>query len=389
MKKILQILLIPLLISCASIREVAADDTNDFVATELTITEYNINALQYKKTDRGVKISKADSATSTDAFLRFDSINETHAVKVKTNKYIAIRYRSNYDPQFVLRIKSTSGNRNWSDFRFSETQGHIENTIGTWNTYVFPLNFENASSVSEGEYNQWVEGDYLGVSFNILNNASFSLESSYLYISSFAFFSTEAAANAYGGLDYASSADTVGPTITIPFGDGTTFNTTAGKSYEFTADAYDEYDDLHFAVQGVLSDGALDANNKLVQGSHTVTFTARDLSNNESTKVLNLIVGERDTVAPIINCSLETIYVPVGAYNCLAFTATDAIDGEIKCEYSYSANAVDSKNRFLEGTHTLTITATDLTGNIATKNITIVVSNNFNPNNLEVITEVK
>ena len=58
MKKILQILLIPLLISCASIGEVAADDTNDFVATELTITDYNFYALQYKKTDRGVRFLK-------------------------------------------------------------------------------------------------------------------------------------------------------------------------------------------------------------------------------------------------------------------------------------------------------------------------------------------
>ena len=388
MKKFLQILLIPLLISCAATAQVIADNDKEFVATELNVTDYNYQALQYSKTNRGVKIQVADSPISTDAYLRFDLINNIHAVSVKENKFIAIRFRSNYDPQFTLRIKSTRS-IDWNNFRFSETQGHIENTIGTWKTYVYPLNFANATGISESEYNDWELGDYAGVSFNIMNHDDFVLSSSYLYISSFEFFTAEAGANAYGGLDYASIADTVGPTITIPFGDGETFNTTAGKAINFIAEAYDEYDDVRSIIVGELSAGALDENNKLVQGNHTVTFTARDLSNNESTKVLNVVVGEKDTVAPVINCNFDTIYVPTGTYNCLAFTATDEIDGEIKCEYEYSENAVDSKGRFLAGTHTITITATDLTGNKAAKNISIVVSDNFNPNNLEVISEVK
>ena len=388
MKKFFQILLIPLLISCAAASQVVADNDKEFVATELNVTDYKYQALQYSKTNRGVKIQVADSPTSTDAYLRFDLINNIHAVSVKENKFIAIRFRSNYDPEFTLRIKSTRS-IDWNDFRFSETQGHIENTIGTWKTYVYPLNFANATGISESEYNDWELGDYAGVSFNIMNHDDFVLSSSYLYISSFAFFASESAANAYGGLDYASSADTAGPTITIPYGDGVTFNTTAGKAINFIAEAYDEYDDVRSTIDGELSAGALDENNKLVQGNHTVTFTARDLSNNETTKVLNVVVGEKDTIAPVINCNLETIYVPTGTYNYLAFTATDAIDGEIKCEYEYSENAVDSKGRFLAGTHTLTITATDLTGNKATKNISIVVSDNFNPNNLEVISEMK
>ena len=388
MKKLLKLLLIPLLAGCAAASQVIADDDIHFVANELQVSEFNSYAISYSKTSFGVKIQKAVSATSTDAFLRFDSLTNTRSVSVNTHKYIAIRYRSNYDPQFVLRIKSTTLN-SWSDFRFSETQGHIENNNGTWNTYVFPLNFANSTGGSESIYNEWAQGEYLGVSFNILNSESLALDSSFLYISSFAFFTTEEAANGYSGLDYAQYVDNVGPTITIPFGDGETFHTTAGKSYDFVAEAHDEYDDTYFTVKGELSSGALDENDKLVEGNHTVTFRAKDLTNNETVKVLNLIVGAKDTVAPVINCNIETIYVQTGTYNCLAFKAMDAVDGEIACEYEYSANAVDANNRFLKGTHTLTVKATDLTGNEATKNITIIVTDNFNPNNLVVITEEK
>lgn len=389
MKKRLIVLLMPLLVSCSSFYQVRADEDDSFIATALTITDYNYNSLQYQKTLRGVQIKKADIMTSTDSYLRFDSIQEDHAVNVHENKYIAIRYRANYDPEFVLRIKSTTGSKIWSDFRFSETVGHIENTVGTWSTYVYYLSFANASTISEGEYNSWEQGDYVGVSFNILNHDSFELANSYLYISSFAFFETESEANNYSGLDYARDVDTEGPVITVPYGDGTTFNTTAGKSFEFIADAYDAYDDIHSTVNGVLSPGATDGEGKLVEGNHTVTFTAYDLSNNEGTKVLNLVVGPKDTVPPVINCNLSKIYVPVGTYNCLSFTAYDAEDGEIKCEYQYSANAVDDQNRFVKGEHTLTIKATDLTGNIATKNVSIVVDDDINPGGLEVITEEK
>lgn len=390
MKKHLIVLLMPLLVGCSSsFYQARAEEDNSFIATSLTITDYNYNALQYRKSTRGINIKKADNMTSTDAYLRFDSIDQDHEVNVHANKYLAIRYRANYDPEFTLRIKSTTGSKNWSDFRFPDDKGHIENTVGTWNTYVYYLSFENSATITEEEYNAWEQGDYVGVSFNILNHDSFVLSSSYLYISSFAFFDNETAANNYSGLDYARNADTEGPIITVPYGDGDIFNTTAGKSFEFTADAYDAYDDIHSTVNGELSAGALDGEGKLVEGNHTVTFRASDLSNNETVKVLNLVVGPKDTVPPVINCNLTKIYVPVGTYNRLAFTAYDAEDGEIKCEYLYSANSVDDQNRFVKGDHTLTITATDLSGNVASKNISIIVSDDFNPNGLEVIEEEK
>ena len=389
MKKQLVILLIPLLISCSSFKSINAEEEKHFIATELQITDYNYNALNYESTLRGIKIVRSDNMTSTDAYLRFDNINNIHSVNVQSNKYLAIRYRSNYDPEFNLRIKSTSGDKNWSDFRFPDNFAHIDNTIGTWNTYVFSLTYDHSASVTKDEYDSWELGDYVGVSFNITNTELFSLENSYLYISSFAFFNNEEDANNYSGLDYASILDTEGPVITIPYGDGETFTTSAGKKYDFEAEAYDEYDDTYFVVKGEVPSEALDSENKLKEGTYAVLFTVSDSSGNISTKTLNLVVKEKDTVAPVINCDLDTIYIQTGTYNCLVFTAYDEIDGEIKCEYLYSNGAVDSENRFLKGNHVLTITATDLTGNVASKNVSIIVSDDINPDGLEIIEEEK
>ena len=102
MKKTFILLLMPLLLGCASLTQVHAEEEKDFIATELNITDFNYNALQYSRSSRGIKIQKADNMSSTDAYLRFDGINEIHEVGVSANKYLAIRYRSNYDPQFAL-----------------------------------------------------------------------------------------------------------------------------------------------------------------------------------------------------------------------------------------------------------------------------------------------
>lgn len=386
-KNSLLLLFTSLLLSCSSLYQVRAENNDsDFIASELEVTDYNYKAIDFERTSRGLKITAADNHTSTDAYLRTDNINKSHSVGVDSNRFIAIRFRSNYDPEFALRILSTTGFSKWNDFLYANLGRSIENEVGSWKTCVFDLNLDKAQNVSESDYSSWIMGDYKGVSFNITNNALFN-ESSYLYISSFAFFSTREAAAAYSGLDYSTDIDTTGPEITIPYADGDNFEITAGKSFDFTATSYDEYDGETKEIRGVLSSGALDENNKLVEGNHTVTFTSSDISGNVSNRVLNVLVKEKDTVPPVINISINTIRVFVGTYNKLVFIANDEEDGEIECTYSYSENAVDEMGRFLEGTHTIIVKATDLTGNVATKEITIIVSNQTYDEGIEIIIE--
>ena len=388
-KKVIASLLFVSFVSCASFRVVTASDYIEFAFTDIDVGDYNRGAIQYELTSRGIKYSPAATVTSSDAYMRFENFSNLGLVSVSEHKYLAVRYRANFDPELIFRIKSTTGSQNWSDFFFTFERGaSINNTLGTWSTYVFDLNFQNAKNISQSTYNTWAEGDYKGVSINIHNFTGLRNYGAYLYVSSFAFFSTIEEAKNYGGLDYASRLDTEGPVITTPF-DSDTYRTTAGRTVDLSATAYDEYDDIRTNITGVLSDGALDEQGKLVQGEHTITYSATDLTGNTSTKVMNLIVGEADRVAPVIDCDFNTIYVLTGTYNRLKFTAIDDVDGEIVCNYEYSEGALDDKGRFNAGTHTLVVTATDLTGNETRKEITIIASDDINPEGLEFIQDEK
>ena len=388
-KKIIASLLFVSLISCASFKVVDANDYTEFAFTDIAVGDYNRGAIQYELTSRGIKYSPASPSTSTDAYMRFEDFSSLGLVSVSEHKYLAVRYRANFDPELIFRVKSTTGLQYWNDFFFTFERGaSINNTMGTWSTYVFNLNFENAKNINQTTYNNWAEGDYKGLSINIHNYNGLRNLGAYLYVSSFAFFSTLEEAQSYGGLDYASSLDTAGPVITTAF-DSDTYHTTAGHPIDLSAVAYDEYDDTSENITGVLSNGALDEQDKLVEGEHTITYSATDLTGNTSTKVVNLIVAEADTVAPVIDCEINTIYVLTGTYNRLKFTAVDDIDGEIECNYEYSEGSLDEKGRFNEGRHTLVVTASDLTGNVARKEITIIASDDINPEGLEFIQDEK
>lgn len=86
--------------------------------------------------------------------------------------------------------------------------------------------------------------------------------------------------------------DTKAPEITY---DGeVTFNQKAGeKPHEVIATAYDSHDG-EITPTYTWSDGALDADGNLKEGTHTLTITARDAAGNESTRVVTYIVAAGD-----------------------------------------------------------------------------------------------
>lgn len=386
--KLFLLLILPLIASCASLKEGKADDNFVFEATRYQVNSVNTRSIQYESTSRGYKIEAVDNSTSTDAFFRLANLTEGAEVKVKNNKYLAIRHRSNFTLKYHLRIQSTT-RQIWDDFSFSNTAciGEFASFSG-WSTLVYDLNYENALNTTESNYNNWQNGNYFGLSFNLSNYVTLRDDpTSYLYISSFSFFDNAESAKTFTGLEYSSEEDKTGPEITIPNVVDNKINVTAGKFIDIKATAYDAYDDLNYEVIANYSSGALDENGKYVQGNHKINFVATDLSGNVSDKEIDLIVGEKDTIAPVISFNVEKIYVLVGTYNYLKITAYDDVDGEIECTFNYSSGALDAFNRFNEGNHTLTIIASDYTGNQATKTIEIISSNNFNPNGLEVIEE--
>lgn len=79
--------------------------------------------------------------------------------------------------------------------------------------------------------------------------------------------------------------------LEITYDGEVTFNQKAGeKPHEVTATAYDSHDG-EITPTYTWSDGALDANGNLKEGTHTLTITARDAAGNESTRVITYIVA--------------------------------------------------------------------------------------------------
>ena len=376
------ILITPLLMGVANVNET----THIFALTNFSIANINSNSVNATKTKRGYLVKANEDYTSTDAFIRFTDLDSEEEVYVRDNKYLAIRYRANFEAGLAMRILSTTGYQTWNDFLFNMSGATTIKSFSNWYTVVFDLSFENAKNIAESSYNSWEAGFYKGISFNITGQQLFQ-DDGYVYLSSFAFFNNKDEAEEFKGLDYSQNEDKQGPIIDIPYGDGITLYTTAGRKVNYIATYYDEYDDLSGEVEGILSSGALDENGLLVKGEHQVSFTAYDLSNNFSTKTLNLIVGDKDEVAPIINLNTDTIYVLVNSYNLLEIDVYDEVDGKIDYELTYSDGAINSKGQFNEGHHTLTITATDYSFNTATKTIDIIAGYDINPNGLEFIDE--
>ena len=146
--------------------------------------------------------------------------------------------------------------------------------------------------------------------------------------------------------------------------------TTEGKRFVLPVTAYDEYEKVDFPISYEWDKPATDGDGNLVRGEYTLTMRASDSFGNSAEKVLTVSVGERDTEAPVIRFTPTVIDTVAGAYNALSFEATDNCD-DVTVVQSWSEGALDRQMRLTEGTHTLTLTASDLTGNSTEMTITV------------------
>ena len=76
--------------------------------------------------------------------------------------------------------------------------------------------------------------------------------------------------------------------------------------------------------------------------------------------------------APVIGFSASVINTVAGAHCALVFEAEDDCD-EVEVVQTWSEGAVDRQGRLTEGVHTLTLTASDLSGNSTEKVVTVNV----------------
>ncbi len=165
--------------------------------------------------------------------------------------------------------------------------------------------------------------------------------------------------------------DTTAPVIT--YEGETVIETREGRAFSVDATAFDEYEGRTVEIGYLWSEGAVDENGLPLAGRHTCTLQATDLAGNKAELVLTVNVEERDVTAPTITRLPDRIEAVTGSHFLLTVTARDDVD-EVTPILTWSEGALDTKGRLTAGTHTLTVTVTDLTGNKAEKTVTVSVS---------------
>lgn len=150
--------------------------------------------------------------------------------------------------------------------------------------------------------------------------------------------------------------------------------TSSGKTFNLDIFAYDELEARDIELVYDWSEGAIDEDGKMLEGEHTCRISASDYFGNTSYVDLKVTVGPPDINAPQIHFYASEIYVPVGTFYRMVITATDNYDS-VTVEEVWSEGAIDFGGRLAEGTHTLTLTCTDLSGNRSVHVVTVYVLN--------------
>ena len=109
------------------------------------------------------------------------------------------------------------------------------------------------------------------------------------------------------------------------------------------------------------------------KGEHTCVVSAKDYYGNSTSISLNVTVGPPDVEAPEILFTASEIYVPVGTFSRMVISCVDNYD-KVNVVSEWSDGAIDFGGRLFEGTHTLTLTATDHSGNKSVHVVTVYVT---------------
>ena len=149
--------------------------------------------------------------------------------------------------------------------------------------------------------------------------------------------------------------------------------TSAGKLFEPGITAFDELEGRFVQLRYDWSAGAITEDGKMIEGEHTCVVSATGYYGHTSSITMNVTVGPPDTEAPEILFKTSEIYVPVGTFNRMVISCVDNYD-DVKAVEEWSEGAVDFGGRLYAGTHTLTITATDLSGNVSVHVVTVHVT---------------
>lgn len=152
-----------------------------------------------------------------------------------------------------------------------------------------------------------------------------------------------------------------------------TIYTNEGATLNLTATAYDVGEAREVTVTYEWNKMPFDGNGKLVQGTYVLTMTARDYYKNTSTRTVTLVVREADREAPAIELNTTEMYATIGTIPVITIKATDN-SGSAQVTQTWSDGALDARGALTLGTHTLSVTATDPSGNTTKKTVIVYVT---------------
>ncbi len=150
--------------------------------------------------------------------------------------------------------------------------------------------------------------------------------------------------------------------------------TSAGRPFVADISAYSELEGRYLGLDYAWSEGALDENGNMLEGVHTCIVSATNYYGHTSSVALNVKVDPKDVEAPKIEIDTSEIFVPVGTFYRMVISCVDNYDN-VDVVSEWSEGAIDFGGRLAEGTHTLTLSATDQSGNKSVHIVTLYVTN--------------
>lgn len=296
-----------------------------------------------------LKVVSTSNATNKGLTLNFSSFKIPSGVveSITFRVYVSIDSKIG-DGYPEIRIPKRGNSTAWT-LRYS-----IENHTGQWFDVIVDKDAyfeENQGSINDISKNGFL--DEFELALRQQNASDFYIDSIKVnYIAN----DGVAPIITYNGEDH----------VSIAQGQVLNFDVSAMASYNQPLDVEYVWED----------ESKLDENGNPLCGEHTLTFTATDFFGNVAEHSITVTVTEPDLLAPEMTIPTTEIYVKTGTTPLINVKAIDNKDGEIEIVREWSKNALDKTGKLTEGTHTLTLTASDLSGNTTVKVITFYVSAN-------------
>ena len=269
----------------------------------------------------------------------------------------------------TVTITATDVNGNTSTATATVTV--IDNSapaVSTQNVTVY-LDANGSASISVSDVHS-SSTDNCGVSGTTISQSTFGCSD--LGANSVTVSSTDASGNVGTATAIVTVIDTISPILVVPSSALVAYATSnsCGASVYFTGVSGSDNCSSPTLTYDYTSGATFNI------GTTVVTATATDASGNAVSSTFNVTVI--DTISPIIVGTPSTVTIVPDLNSCSSLVSWNTPSATDNCGATLSSSSV-SGSSFTTGTHTVTFTATDASGNTTTSSLTFTVNDVVNP----------